>query len=254
VTDRDRAPPAVVLVDGALAEGADPNVPAFELGGVDHDDGAVFTTARVSRGRVLREHWHLERLVHDGADPGQVLQALGEARVLAEDFDEGMVRVVVGRHRVVAASAPRRPPWVAGDAGLTLVTRPDPRRGELFIKNAHRQSLLALQAEAQAEGGDGALLVGEAGVHEGTWFHVAARFDKRWVQPERSIRGTTSLAFAAEVARHGREVAREALALDALFEADVVVAMSSLLGVAPIASVDGRALAYVDDDVPVIPM
>lgn len=214
----------------------------------------IFTTARVSGGRILRRALHRARLLHDGGAPELVDALLLEGDRQAAALVEGMARLllVVEGGRVVArveTGPARRSAWAPGDPPLRLITRLDPRPPEgPFVKSLDRASFAPLEEEARALGADGVLLEGPEGLREGTWFHVAVLAHGVWRTPPVGpgvLYGTTRAAFLAAARARGDRIEECPLSRAHLEQAEGMLALSSLLGMAAVSHVDEAALPVI---------
>lgn len=236
---------------------------------------AIFTTARVAEGRVLYRDLHVARLRHDVellrihprpaimSDQQGLWRALQthevEDRLLAlsREMDAAAhaareatlrvtARVVDGRLRTEIRTGPvRRPRWREGMAPLRVLLRPDPRPPQVpYVKDDNRVCFQALEAECLARQVDGVILEGPQGLREGTWFHLAMVRDGVWHLPPVAagvILGTTRLALWEGLRARGIPCRETPLTREDLSPSAHLFALSSLLGIAPIAAVESTA-------------
>ena len=221
----------------------------------------VFTTIRIEQGQLWHDAWHRKRLLHDASRIEQRLpvlaayvrthidEAFHEAALAASGQSgsgQQMARLVfetdgqIPMHRAEVRGA-RRQPWQPTAKPLALLLRPDPRPAdELRVKWLERRCFSQVEAEAVRGGADGVVLHGPHSVHEGTWFHIAARVEGDWCSPAAGtevIYGATRAAFFHGARGVGLTCHEDALPMEKLARADAVFALSSLLGVAPVARI-----------------
>lgn len=214
----------------------------------------TFTTARVVGGKLLRRALHRERLLREAPVAGIVDALLEQADREARGVGDGMVRVVVGPSAAdsrVEAGPARRPLYPVDGPGLRLGLGSDPRRGaELWCKTADRHRLHATELAAAARGYDGAVLLGPEGqLREGTWFSLLVQLPGGWAAPPLGpgvIYSTTRAAVELHLSECGQPLSTQRLTLEDLDSAQGVIALSALLGVAPVVEVEGRSLPRCD--------
>lgn len=222
----------------------------------------IFTTGRIAAdGAMTHQRWHRARLLHDlgvlwgrdGDIPRAVDAALAEATGAVQTWrgPDGMFRIAIGRtdaaaglaHRVFVGPSHRRPVG-ATDAPLRLALVHDARGGPP-VKSCDRAFYRRADAEARAAGADAALLVFGAQVREGTWFHLFARFEGRWITPalgDGVMFGTTRARILARGALMGSPAAEGTLTLEALVAAERCVAVSALAGLWPVERIGGHGI------------
>jgi branched-chain amino acid aminotransferase len=258
---------AMIWVNGRFVPADAPHLSALDRGFTLAD--GVFETMRMYQGVVFRLEPHLRRLRAATAALGIPLRgdvgatiatAVSAARVAG--MREASVRVTVSRGIgttgvtqppsseptivVAVAVLPPFAPAIYTD-GLT-VTVASGRRNERAMTAglktlAYTDSVLAL-AEARAAGADDALFLDTEGhVSEATSSNVFVARDGELVTPPLSCGALPGITRAAvvELARKLRlGVDERPIDRDELFTADELFLTSSLRGVAPVISVDGR--------------
>ena len=223
-------------------------VDAFALSPADAllRGAAVFTTLRVEAGAPVWLEAHLTRLRHDAAVMG--LPAVDERAgdwvcVASRALGEGRLRITQTSHSGLLMSTgplPVRP------AALSAVCAPWPGSGlPAWVKHTSRLAGDRRRAEA---GVDEVLWVDGGGcLLEGTWSTVFALEPDGglWTPPTdgRILPGITRAAVIAAARREGRGV-REA-PLPAGWERPLAVG-SSLSGLRPLTTLDGRPLPQAD--------
>lgn len=215
----------------------------------------VFTTARVEGGRIVRLEAHRARLESDA----QVLSAPADllSQYMRDAFQQAVnesksrpsatVRVALGRRadgslgHTVELTVSRRARFTTGDTPLALVSVSDPREA-VDAKRFPRDALTALEHACRARCAEPLLVSGNL-IREGSWFHVLAHTPDGWRAPsEGTIRGTTRTLVIAGLRARGERVDEGPLALHELSAETSLFALSALIEVAPVGSLDGAAL------------
>lgn len=201
----------------------------------------IFTTARIRAGEIVHEALHHRRLFRDATFIAPTLvpaisEAMEKAREKASDLQTGSIRVSLGETTKVTTSIERREEWKVGDEELAIDLAPDPRSGSgLWVKCEDRAALSTVPSDA--------LLYGpHAELREGTWFSVAFHREGEWVLPPLGpgvLFGTTREWFAKKAGARA-----STLGFEALSDCSGALALSSLLGVAPIASIAGQRVNW----------
>lgn len=201
----------------------------------------IFTTARVRKSKIAHASLHQRRLFRDATFIAPTLVpaislAMEEAQKKAARLKEGVVRVSLGQSVEVTTSAKGRPAWTVGSPELDVDVAPDPRSGSgLWVKSEDRDALASVPCDT--------LLFGPQGeIREGTWFSVALFVDGVWVLPPLGpgvLFGTTREWFA-----HHARAKMVRLGEEALGRCEGALALSALLGVAPIASIAGQRVNW----------
>lgn len=264
------------MADGALAWVNGQVVPRAEAAVSIDDMGflygtACFETMRAYDGCVFRLDRHLDRLALGlsalGVEPPapRGLQQAVEETLRANGLADARVRLTVtpgrgsGRPGLQAAAGAgptvvvvaEPPPAPAGPAALLVAaTRVHERRPLARAKHAHFLPYLLARAEAQAAGCDEALMLNGAGrVAEAATANIFAVFDGRLVTPpieEGPLPGVTReavLECAAALAVGVEERPLELAGAAGLLGAAEVFLTSSVVGIRPVARIDGRAFA-----------
>lgn len=243
----------VVLLDG-LREVApeDPVLRADDLGVVRGE--AVFETLRVVDGRPCYLDQHLERFAHSAArleiELAQGFEQLA-LKTAAGAADAGLRLTMTKGGVGFAVLFDVAPDTVAQRQGIVVVTLPlgvqsDFRRTAPWllggVKSTSYAVNMASSREAHARGADDAIWTSADGyVLEAPTSTVVALVDGRFVTPpvETGILPGTTLRACQRFA----DIVAEATSTDQLAAAQEVALLSSVRGVAPVTSLDGRSLA-----------
>ncbi|MES1244653.1 MAG: aminotransferase class IV [Acidobacteriota bacterium] len=222
----------------------DPGDPGFLIG-----DG-LFETLRVDGGRAVDVEAHLDRLLagleRTGIDLPEDRAELSRAvAAVAENAPRPVARLRItvtrGRTRLVAA-APYTPP--AGPVDAILLPEPwiDSRSQLAGLKSLSWQANRLALARAERAGAFEALLLNERGrLAEGSRSNVLVGLDGQLFTPplaDGCLPGTVrrrllEMGLAAE----------RSLGPDELRDAGEVLLANSLIGVLPVARIDGREIA-----------
>jgi branched-chain amino acid aminotransferase len=255
-------------VNGRRVDLDAPNLLVIERGFM-YADG-LFETMRAFQGVIFRLKAHLERLA-ESADrmelvcperlPNLIAEMVGELEASGED---AAVRLTVTRGTVAgltppvdarsvtvvlnALAVPHFPPEIYR-TGLTARIASG-RRNEFAMTAgmktlAYTDSVMAL-LEARRHGADEALMLDTEGhVSEGSTSNAFVVSGDTVLTPPRScgaLPGITRAVVLELLAERGTPVVERPIAATELAGADEVFLTSSLRGVAPIASIDGRSL------------
>jgi branched-chain amino acid aminotransferase/para-aminobenzoate synthetase component 1 len=258
----------VVWLQGRLTPLAEARISPLDRG-LLYGDG-LFTTLRAQDGRALHLEPHLERLAASaealrlawprGLDWAEAIAGLLKANGLAGPGALARVKLVLtrgeapglglpegGAPTLLMLAAPYAPPSPeAYAAGLRLRIF---RAGHAPPLAAHKSLnylyyLLARQA-AMDEGGDEAVILGPAGeVCEAAMGSLLVHDGQGWSTPESPWRlpGVTLELARGLLAEMGQAVTPRPLRPEDLMAAQTVWVLGSLMGVMPVAEVEGRTL------------
>ncbi|MEZ3161621.1 aminodeoxychorismate lyase [Microbacterium sp. BWT-B31] len=248
----------------------DASEPALSVGELSAQRGdGIFESIGVVDGHPQETTAHLERLVQsaricDLTAPNvpQWRQAIVAAAARCP-AGESVIKLILSRGLdhgayptawVTAAPAPDS--TAARERGVRVVTLDrgyaidTPARAPWLLLGAKTLSYavnMAALREAKRRGADDAIFVSSDGfLLEGPTSSLILRSGGRFVTPEPGagiLHGTTQVSLFAELARRGFETAYETLPVTALAKADAAWLVSSLRLAAPVAEVDGAALA-----------
>jgi branched-chain amino acid aminotransferase len=262
--------PTAFVIDGVVVPEAAAVVSVLDRGFL-YGDG-VYEVARTAGGRPVDLERHLDRLEGSAARllfpplPRPAIAAAVAAGIAASGEPECYVRVVVTRGagpigldvaladrvRVVVIAAPLVLPSAAQYAGgvavaLVGIERTSARALDPAVKSGNYLNNILGLAEAKRRGAYEALLLNPAGqLAEGSTSNVFLGTGGRLVTPELGagiLAGVTRrrlLELAREV---GVAIDERAVAPGELATCDEAFLSSSIRGVLPIATLDGRALA-----------
>jgi branched-chain amino acid aminotransferase len=217
---------------------------------------AAFETIRIRHGRPVLLSRHVERLERSALalrvpPPDGVAELAAEA-VTAAATDEGVLRIFRTGMTLLATVGPLPAGLEAMRArGIAVVTVRSHDQGLLTgVKATSYASALAAVAQAEKQGADDAIYLGEGEtVLEATMSNVWWREDDVLVTPALStgvLPGVTRGAVAAIARRAGYRVREGAFTLGALTRADEAFTSSAVREVMPIVAVDGRELPRPD--------
>jgi branched-chain amino acid aminotransferase len=269
--------PHQVWVNGTLAPADAPHLSAFDRGFQLGD--AVFETLRARAGRVTELDEHLARLRSSADGLAIALPASAEADIAAGITDllraedlagpdgDAAIRITVSRGPffgrgllpppdaepkptvVVQAWAVARPPAGHIEKGIRLVTskvRRDPASPLARLKTTSRADHVYARLEAKRAGADDALFLTVDGhLSEATSANVFLVRGTALETPSLAcgiLAGTTRDWILAWAARVGLEPAETLLLPADLAAADEAFLSSSVAGILPVTTVDGRAI------------
>ena len=257
------ADPRIGWMDGKFKPVSDMTV-SVEEEGFAYGYG-FFETIRVDRGRILRLDAHLERFRRAWADcfatepPDITWKDVIDLVIERNRLGSGVaaVKLLASAGRPGSGSGGIRTmvlarPYVhrlaaTGRPGLRLATYPRRRENPLCD---HKTMNYMLQRQAadwtKAHGADEAILLNADGtVSETNTANLLCRIGGRLVRPSsaHALPGTMERAVVRLLDRWGMEVATEAIALEDLKRAECVYATNALMGVVPVAAIDGSAIA-----------
>ncbi len=262
-----------IYVDGVITAAEDARVPVLDHGFLLGD--SIYEVLWWHRGVLVQEREHMERLIESGrrlyleldTEPEALVQAIHEtvAATGATSDDDAYVRLIVTRgsgplglgfmdierQSVVVIVAPANQPtaeaWERG-VRMTIVAR---RRNPTMALDPgaktgnYLNNVLALH-EARLAGADDGLMLNEDGhVTEATTANVYMVQDGALVTPPLDagiLKGTTRTRILDLCATHGIEAYERVIRPDDLERADELFVSSSVKGVLPVTSVDGRAI------------
>jgi branched-chain amino acid aminotransferase len=258
-----------VFIDGTVCDPEAAMVPVTDRGFLYGD--SVYEVMRTAGGKPLDLDPHLDRLEHSAATlalrlPERALIADAIHQTLdAAANPESYVRVIVTRGSgkigldIALADRPRlvimvrpleRPPATAYRDGLNLhMVHLDPAARRAVapgIKTGNYLTNIMAMHEARSAGADDALIVDVDGrVSEGSSFNVFVVRGQRVITPARHVgllAGITRERVIELARAHGIEVIEGVLIPEDMREADEVFITSTIRGVLPVATVDGKPL------------
>ncbi len=272
----DRPASAHVWLNGRLLPSNEPHLSVYDRG-FQIGDG-VFEALRARRGVPIELTGHLARLHQSLAALsfelpfGDGVVEAGIAELLAveglaglEPPGDAVVRLTVsrgfdptrrlepdpeGRASVVIQAWPFVPPsdrtLAEGRSFVTSCCHRDPGSPISAIKSTSRAELVYAHLEAEKAGADDALFVtGDGRLTEATTANLLLVFGETCATPRLGtglLAGTTR----AWLMEHGREAGlhmiQRDVAADEVWQADEMASCSSILGVLPITSLDGRRI------------
>ncbi len=234
-----------------------------ELAAVALDGYGCYTTMLVLDGRVRGLPLHLHRLAGDARQLFDVELDTERVRELAARVGNGpvVVRVSVvdpGLDRARPANTPGTRPGT-GQPALLVTTRPAPTgepspvrlrtvryaRDLAPVKHASMLGALHQRALAQRAGADDALLVDAAGrVAEAVTANLGLLVGRQLVFPVAdSLPGVTEALLRQVAGSAGLSTVETEVPLAALAGYPAAIVCNAVVGVRPVASIDGRALA-----------
>lgn len=260
-----------IQVDGRISRPEEAVVPVLDRGFLYGD--SVYEVLWWHRGVLIQQDEHLERLRRSAAHLYMEITAT-DAELLAAvdttieatgatDDEDAYVRLVVTRgtgalglavepqerHTIVVVVAPaNRPDAERWERGLAMVVGKRRRNPRLALDpqaktGNYLNNVLALH-EARLAGADDAIMLNEAGeVTEATTANVYVMGNGRLLTPTLEagiLRGTTRSRILALCAAHGLEAVETELGCEDLDAADEVFVSSSVKGLLPVTSLDGR--------------
>lgn len=253
-----------VLVDGRPAD----RVPVDDRGLLYGDH--LFETVAFVAGRAPLWDWHMARLQRDAErlqipspDPQELLD---ESRQVLDDAPRAVVRITLTRGSGGQAYFPpettrprrilMRRPWPESidrqrRFGLTVGTSPIRlASGSTLagIKHGNRLEQVLAAGRARKEGFDEALLFDADGcLVEAMASNVIVGLDDRVITPDTSRAGVAGVGLAW--LREQGDVAIEtgSIKADELARAQWAVVINSVVGIRPIATLDGRRLTIADE-------
>jgi branched-chain amino acid aminotransferase len=258
-----------VFIDGRVYDPEAAMVPVTDRGFLYGD--SVYEVMRTAGGRPVDLDPHLDRLEHSAEalalhlpERAHIVAAL-EQTLAAAGNPESYVRVMVTRGSgqigldIALADKPRlvvmvrpleRPPAAAYQRGIHLrMVHLDPavRRAVVpGIKTGNYLTNIMAMHEARSAGADDALIVDFDGrVSEGSSFNVFVVRGDRVITPARHVgllAGITRERVIELARASGIAVSEGVLIPDDMREADEVFITSTIRGVLPVATVDGKPL------------
>jgi branched-chain amino acid aminotransferase len=258
-----------VFIDGAVCDPEAAMVPVTDRGFLYGD--SVYEVMRTAGGKPVDLDKHLDRLEHSAAalalhlpERAHVASAI-EKTLAAAGNPESYVRVIVTRGSgkigldIALADKPRlvvmvrpleRPPATAYQNGIHLrMVHLDPAARRAVapgIKTGNYLTNIMAMHEARSAGADDALIVDVDGrVSEGSSFNVFVVRGERVITPARHVgllAGITRERVFELARTNGISVIEGVLIPEDVQEADEVFITSTIRGVLPVASVDGKPL------------
>ncbi len=223
-----------------------------------------FETIRVDRGRILRLDDHLERFrlawkeCFGGEAPDITWKDVFDLLIERNRLGSGVaaVKLLASAGRPGSGSGGIRTmvlarPYVhrlaaSGRSGLRLASYPHRRENPLSDHKTMNYMLQRMAADwAKARGVDEAILLNADGaVSETNTANLLCRIGGRMVRPasEHALPGTMEKAVGRLLSTWGMEIAVERLAPEDLAKAECVFVTNALMGVVPVAEIDGTAI------------
>lgn len=258
-----------VFIDGAICDPEVAMVPVTDRGFLYGD--SVYEVMRTAGGEPVDLDLHLDRLEHSAEAlalrlpvRGHIVDAIHQTLAAAGN-DESYVRVIVTRGSgkigldIALADRPRlvvmvrpleRPPAAAYRDGVHLrMVHLDPAARRAVapgIKTGNYLTNIMAMHEARSAGADDALIVDVDGrVSEGSSFNVFVVRGQRVITPARHVgllAGITRERVIELARASGIAVIEGVLIPEDVREADEVFITSTIRGVLPVATVDGKSL------------
>jgi len=228
----------------------------------------LFETLLARAGELVRLQAHLERLTDgcavlglpapDRAEAERLMRrtlaeaGLGEARaavrltLTAGSGGRGLDRPAELRPRLAATAAPAARPETPARLVVAAVRRNDQSPAARLKTLSYLDNVLA-RAEARAAGADEAVMLNTRGE-----LACAAAANLFWIEDGRLatpaldcgvLAGTMRRQVLAQAAKLGVEACETRAGPEALRTAEAVFITNALIGVRPVAAIDGRALA-----------
>ena len=260
-----------ISVDGRITRPEEAVVPALDRGFLYGD--SVYEVVWWHRGALIQQGDHLARLRGSAAHlymeitlSDEELLAAVDATVEATgatEHDDAYVRLVVTRgtgalglavepeerHCIVVVVAPaNRPSPERWERGLTMIVGSRRRNPRVALDpqaktGNYLNNILALH-EARLAGADDAIMLNEAGeVTEATTANVYVVHGERLQTPPLEagiLRGTTRTRILSLCEHHGLDAQEAVLHRADLGAADELFVSSSVKGILPVLSIDGR--------------
>ena len=224
-----------------------------------------FETIRVDRGRILRLEAHLERFRKAWDDcfgtefPDTTWKDVIDLVIERNGLGGGVAAVKLlaaagrpgsgmrGIRTMVTARSYAHRLHGTGRKGLRLATYPERRDWPLADHKTMNYMLPRMASDwAKARGADEAILLNVDGsVSETNTANLLCRVGGRWLRPTsaHALPGTMLQAVCDLLARRGTPVEETRLSVEELRCADAVFVTNALMGVVPVASIDGSEIA-----------
>jgi len=224
-----------------------------------------FETIRVDRGRILRLEAHLERFRKAWDDcfgtefPDTTWKDVIDLVIERNGLGGGVAAVKLlaaagrpgsgmrGIRTMVTARSYAHRLHGTGRKGLRLATYPERRDWPLADHKTMNYMLPRMASDwAKARGADEAILLNADGsVSETNTANLLCRVGGRWLRPTsaHALPGTMQQAVCDLLARRGTPVEDTRLSVEELQRADAVFVTNALMGVVPVASIDGSEIA-----------